>query len=131
MYFYIDVHLDKVKIATLARLKASSDVIKTRCTSRRLNVERNITMLKTARFRSRARQPKSFTSINFHSATRREEKIEEVLGRKTGAFLSIGNHAKPPRENIRPPLRCIAYRKGSECVCNLIVLLVKKITLWT
>ena len=28
MYFYIYVHLDKAKIATLARLKASSDVKK-------------------------------------------------------------------------------------------------------
>ena len=39
MYFYIYVHLDKAKIATLARLKAS-DVIK-RDRSRRLNAERN------------------------------------------------------------------------------------------
>ena len=28
MYFYIYIHLDKAKISTLARLKASSDVIK-------------------------------------------------------------------------------------------------------
>ena len=40
MYFYIYVHLDKAKIATLARLKASSDLIK-RDRSRRLNAERN------------------------------------------------------------------------------------------
>ena len=70
MYFYIYVHLDKAKIATLARLKASFDVIK-RDRSRCLNVERNITMRKTARCRSRVRQPKSFTCIKFHSATTR------------------------------------------------------------
>ena len=52
MYFYIYVHLDKAKIATLASLKSSPDVIKGD-KSRRLNVERNIIMLKTARFRSR------------------------------------------------------------------------------
>ena len=40
-------------------------------------------------------------------------------------FLSIDNDVKPPRERVRPPLRCIAYRKESECVCNLIVLRVK------
>ena len=42
MYFYIYVHLDTAKIVTLARLKASNDVIK-RDRSRRLNVERKIT----------------------------------------------------------------------------------------
>ena len=87
MYFYIYVHLDTAKITTLARLKASSDVIK-RDRSRRLNLERNITMLKTARFRSRVWQPKSFTCIKFHSTTTRYEgKKTEVLGRKSGRFF--------------------------------------------
>ena len=72
MYFYIYVHLDLAKKATLARLKPSPDVIK-RDKSRRLNVEGNITMLKTARFRLHAGQPKSFTCIKFHSATTRRE----------------------------------------------------------
>ena len=122
MYFYIYVHLDKPKIATLARLKPSPDVIK-RDKSRRLNVEKNITMLKIARFRSRARQPKSFTCIKFHSATTRREKkkLRRLLEEKLDAFLSIGNHAKPPKKRTRPPLRCFAYGKESECVCNLIV----------
>ena len=44
-------------------------------------------------------------------------KKKEVLGRKTGRFyLSIENHIKPQKERARPPLRCIAYRKESECV---------------
>ena len=73
MYFYIYVHLDKVKTATLARLKPSPDVIK-RDKSCRVNVEKNITTLITARFRSRARQPKSSTCIKFHSATTRRKK---------------------------------------------------------
>ena len=114
----------KAKIAILARLKASSDIKRDR--SRRLNVERNITMLKTGRFRSRARQPKSFTYIKFHSATTRhkEKKLRRFLEEKLDAFLSIGNHAKPPKERTRSPLRCLAYRKESECVYNLTCLMV-------
>ena len=74
MYFYIYAHLDKVKIATLARLKPSPDIIK-RDKSCRMNVEKNITIIITGRFRSRARQPKSSTCIKFHSAiTRPKEK---------------------------------------------------------
>ena len=74
MYFYIYAHLDKVKIATLARLKPSPHVIK-RDKSCRINEEKNITMLITGRFRSRAGQPKSSTCIKFHLATtRRKEK---------------------------------------------------------
>ena len=99
--------------------------------SRRLNVERNITMLKTpARFRSRDRLPKSFTCVKFHSTiTRREEnKLLRFLEEKQDAFLSIGNHVKPLKERTLPPLRCFAYRKESECVCNLIVL---RVTLYT
>ena len=39
MYFYIYVHLDKAKTATLARLKASNVIKRDR--SRRLNAERS------------------------------------------------------------------------------------------
>ena len=95
-------------------------------------------MLKTARFRSLARHPKSFTCIKFHSVRMdenmtREKKNSGALGKKTGSFfLSIGNNVKPPTcARVRPPLRCIAYPKESECVCNLIVLCVKQITLCT
>ena len=58
--------------------------------------------------------------LKFHSATtRREEKIRRFLEENLDAFLSIGKHAKPPKKHTRPPLRCFAYRKESEC--NLIV----------
>ena len=99
MHFYIYVNFDKAKVATLARLKPSPKVTK-RDKSRRLNVERNIAMLKTARFRSRARQPKSFTCIKFHLATtrREEKKLRRFLEEKLDAFLSIGNNAKPPKK---------------------------------
>ena len=45
-------------------------------------------------------------------------------------MISISNHVKPPKEHTRSPLRCFAYRKESECVCHLIVLRVKQITLY-
>ena len=61
MSFYIYNHLDKAKIATLARLKASSDVIK-HDKSCCLNIERKY----------------------YHDDA---EKIMEVLGRKTGCFF--------------------------------------------
>ena len=119
---FLYIHLDKAKVATLARLKPSPDVIK-RDKRRGLNVERNITMLKTARFRSHARQLKSLTCIKFDSATtwREERKLRRFLEEKLDAFLSIGNHAKPPKKRTRPPLHCFAYRKEAECVCDLIV----------
>ena len=47
--------------------------------------------------------------------------MRRFLEEKLVAFLSIGNHAKPPKERTPPPLRCFAYRKESECVYNLIV----------
>ena len=100
MYFYIYVHLDKAKIATLARLEPSPDVIK-HDKSCRLNVERNITMLKTARLRSCARQPKSFTCIKFHSATTRCEEKNYRGSRKKNWLLSCRlatTQIKPPKK---------------------------------
>ena len=88
-------------------------------------------MLKTARFRSLARHPKSFTCIKFHSVRMdenmtREKKNSGALGKKTGSFfLSIGNNVKPPTcARVRPPLHvyvhlCVAsriQRNQSACV---------------
>ena len=59
--------------------------------------------------------------VSFGKNMTRGRRNTEVLGRKTGCFLLIGNHIKPPEEHTLPPLRCFAYRKESECVCNLII----------
>ena len=42
------------------------------------------------------------------------KKIRRCLEEKLDAFLSIGNHAKPPKERTRLSLRCSEYRKESQ-----------------
>ena len=79
-------------------------------------------MLKTARFRSRARQPKSFTCIKFHSATTGREEKKEVLGRKAGRFFcrlaTTQNHQKNAHVHL-----CVASRierNQSACVGEIL-----------
>ena len=121
MCFYIYVHLDNAKIVTLARLKPSPDVVK-RDKSRRLNVESKITMLKQQDLgHVLGNQNRSHVSTFIRQQHDARKKIWRFLEEKQDAFLSIGNHAKPPIKRTRLPLRCFAYRKESECVCNLIV----------
>ena len=80
-------------------------------------------MLKAGRFRLRARQQSRLKCVKSHSATTRHgQKIfRSFLEEKLDTFLLIGNHAKPPKERTRVPLRCFTYWKESECVYNLIV----------
>ena len=123
MYFYIHVHLDKAQIATLARLKASSDVIK-RDRIRCLNVESNTIYYHAEKKQELGHvlgnQNRSHTSTFIHQQHDARKKIRRFLEEKLDTFFSIDNHARPPKERTRPPLRCFAYRKESECVCNLI-----------
>ena len=117
-YFYIYVLLDLAKTATVARLTPSPDVIK-HDNSHRLNVERKITMMKTARFRSRARQPKSFTCIKFHSATtRREEKNYRGSWKKNWMFsCQLATTQNHPKKCTRPPSIASRIRRNqSACV---------------
>ena len=112
MYFYIYVHLDKAKIATSARLKPP-DVIK-RDKSRRLNVGRNITMLKTARFRSRA--TKIVQIWQQHDA---EKKLRRFLEGKLQVTLSCRlattqNHQKNVHVHLWVASRI--RRNQSACV---------------
>ena len=108
MYFYIYVHLDKAKIATLVRLKASSDIKGER--RPRLNVERNITKLKEGRFRSRARQPKSFTCIKFHSATTRheEKKLRRFLEEELDVFSFVDWQPRQTTKRTHTLCICVA-----------------------
>ena len=120
MYFYIYAHMDKFKIATLARLKHSPDVRK-RDKSCRMSVERNITMLITGRFRSRARQPKSSTCIKFHSATtRRKEKTYRGSWKKNWTLSGRLETMQITKIRTSPPLRYFGYGKESDFMSNLI-----------
>ena len=57
------------------------------------------------------------------SASRKDGNWKDVfkVPEKLDAFLSIGIHAEPPKERTCPPLHYFAYRKESECTCNLII----------
>ena len=87
MYFYIYVHLDKAKIATLARLKATSDIIK-RDRTRRLNTERNTVYYHAQKEQNLGHVLGNQNRTSFiqqqHDAGK---KNTEVLGRKTGRWL--------------------------------------------
>ena len=115
-----NVHLDKAKIATLARLNASSD--DTKCDrSRRMNTERNTVYYhaKNSKIWVTCQATKIVHMHQVSSATtRRKEKIRRFLEDKLGASFVDWQARKTTQKNAHIHL-CVALRIGrnqSACV---------------
>ena len=120
MYFYIHVHLDKAQIATLARLKASSDVIK-RDRIRCLNVESNTIYYHAEKKQDLGHvlgnQNRSHTSTFIHQQHDARKKIRRFLEEKLDTFFPLTT-TQDHQKNAHVHL-CVASRIGrnqSACV---------------